>query len=404
MDQWVEYRSVSPPSTIGRYNTRCQVTWYDMIDGTPCLPPPQPLRPTTVTFSTENHDLFYYVPSSKTFKLVNKPSQTMWQGAVPSFLQDTPVYFQHLLGQIHIYSDEQANIMAQAIQDSVLVACSNESHEALQGTGTSGWVSSDNLDSFRVQSTGPVDCHPSLNSSYRAELTGLLTVTYIIYRICSWRNLAQGMVTIYCDKKGALHNMYTKEFSGVGQFLKPDYDIIQQTKTLLQLIPIRIQAKWVKGHSTSNKKSLQGTLNTLADKLAGQFTKHPPRTYSPTKTPLRPPNYKVRLLYDGSKITTKLYHIISTSLHTPLLRDHIKKKTGWTDYEFNLVDWDNHERAFSRLTRGNKISIAKLIHQLVNTNRQNSLYYGTTKLCPTCNLEEETMHHVLLCGDPRQKA
>lgn len=44
--------------------------------------------------------------------------------------------------------------------------------------------------------------------------------------------------------------------------------------------------------------------------------------------------------------------------------------------------------------------IAKLIHNLVNTNKQNNKYYGTSPLCPSCNIEIETMAHVLTCQSP----
>jgi len=44
--------------------------------------------------------------------------------------------------------------------------------------------------------------------------------------------------------------------------------------------------------------------------------------------------------------------------------------------------------------------MAKLIHSLANTNRQNNLYYGDSSLCPICHEAEETMRHVLTCSHP----
>jgi hypothetical protein len=51
--------------------------------------------------------------------------------------------------------------------------------------------------------------------------------------------------------------------------------------------------------------------------------------------------------------------------------------------------------------RSAKISTAKIIQHLANTNRQNSLYYGTTNAYPCCLSMEETFQHVLLCPNPR---
>jgi len=55
-----------------------------------------------------------------------------------------------------------------------------------------------------------------------------------------------------------------------------------------------------------------------------------------------------------------------------------------------------HEWAFFRLSRGRQYSTTKIVHELVNTNRQNHLYYGHYPLCPLCNQEEETFQHVLV--------
>jgi hypothetical protein len=143
-------------------------------------------------------------------------------------------------------------------------------------------------------------------------------------------------------------------------------------------------AEWVKGHSTTKKKSIQEELNIIANALATDYHKHPNPLYKPSSILLRPPTYAVQLLYEGSVITSKLYHTMSTSLHTNLLIAHIMKKSKWSHRIFDMVDWDSHSLAFHRLSCQRKISTAKLIHQLLNTNRQNHIYYGDSPTCPCC--------------------
>lgn len=58
------------------------------------------------------------------------------------------------------------------------------------------------------------------------------------------------------------------------------------------------------------------------------------------------------------------------------LMRYILKKTKWSESVFAMVDWDLHEKGFGRLTQFQKLSIAKLIHNLANANCQNHLYYG----------------------------
>ncbi len=46
--------------------------------------------------------------------------------------------------------------------------------------------------------------------------------------------------------------------------------------------------------------------------------------------------------------------------------------------------WDAHELAFKGLSRNSKNMVAKLIHKLINTNRQNHKFYGKSALSPSC--------------------
>jgi hypothetical protein len=48
--------------------------------------------------------------------------------------------------------------------------------------------------------------------------------------------------------------------------------------------------------------------------------------------------------------------------------------------------------------------MAKLLHGLVNTNRQNHLFYGTSSHCPICKSSEETLRHVFTCSHPTSVA
>jgi len=73
-------------------------------------------------------------------------------------------------------------------------------------------------------------------------------------------------------------------------------------------------------------------------------------------------------------------------------------KTGWDKRIFDLVHWDAHEKAFKRLPRFRQHSTSKIFHKLVNTNRQNHLFYGTSSLCPICRQAEETLQHVFTCN------
>ena len=235
-------------------------------------------------------------------------------------------------------------------------------------------------------------------SSYRAELGGLIAILYTIYRICSHYQVKSGKLKYHCDNKGVIKNVFTNQPPTISQFLATDYDLIATAKRLLTLIPATIVTEWVKGHYTGDFREHKHNLNDKADKLAATFNKHPHPSYVQKTMPCSLPNYAIRLIHDGSTITTKLYHTMSVALHRNNLVTYLKKKHGWSDATFNTIHWDAHELAFKRQPRHTQIMVAKLIHKLVNTNQQNHRFYGKSPLCPCCQQYVETVSHVLLCS------
>jgi hypothetical protein len=184
---------------------------------------------------------------------------------------------------------------------------------------------------------------------------------------------------------------------GIGPFLTTDFDILYLAQSLVHLIPVPVIGKWFKGHFTGKVRLIQHDMNQRADDLANKFLQTHPRAFSPKRLLASPPRYQVRLLYDNSDLTSQYYKTLASLLHEGRLQQHILKKTNWMQNIFDSVDWASHQRAFHRLTRFKQITIAELIHQLVNTNRQNKLCYKTSNLCPICGSQEETLEHVFTC-------
>jgi hypothetical protein len=163
------------------------------------------------------------------------------------------------------------------------------------------------------------------------------------------------------------------------------------------LIPATIVAEWVKGHYNGEHREHKHDLNEMADKLATNFNAHPPPTLKQMRMPCLLPGYAIRLVYDGSTITNKLYKTMSIALHGQKFVSYLKQKHNWTDHMFRSIHWNAHERAFKSHTRTNQIMIAKIIHNLVNTNYQNNKFYGKSPLCPCCQTSAETLQHILSC-------
>jgi hypothetical protein len=75
--------------------------------------------------------------------------------------------------------------------------------------------------------TGPVDGHPDLVTSYRAELSGIVATLYAVYRICQFYNISAGAMILYCDNKGALTNAFKPIKHGITPYFRTDHDMIE---------------------------------------------------------------------------------------------------------------------------------------------------------------------------------
>jgi len=209
-------------------------------------------------------------------------------------------------------------------------------------------------------------------------------------------------MTLYCDNKGALNNAFKVIKPGISPYFNTDHDLIELAQALVTLIPIVISTSWVKGHYTGKARLYQHDLNDTADRIAGEYQKQQTPHFTIRK-PLPTPNYRIRLLYDASVLTAKVQSTLVSSLHGGNIEMHIMRKANWTRTVFNKIHWDAHEKAFKRLPRYSQHSTAKLIHGLINTNRQNFLFYGQSALCPICQQTEETMEHLFTCPHPDAK-
>jgi hypothetical protein len=295
-------------------------------------------------------------------------------------------------------TEEQCQDIVVELKSGTLVVCSNRACDLHKGAASHGVVLASSLLQQEVATiSGLVDGHPALVTSYRSELSGIVAALYLVYRLCQFYNITTGTMKFYCDNKGALSNAFKPIKAGITPYFDADHDLIEVAQSMLQLIPVLIATEWVKGHYSGNNREYKHDLNDSADRLAGDYQRcqYPHRTI---RQPVAPPDYRIRLLHDMSVMTSKVASTLAVSLHDTPIVAHILRKTGWTQLIFERVHWDAHERAFCQLPRYSQHSMAKLIHSLANTNRQNNLYYEDSSLCPICHEAEETMRHVLTCS------
>jgi len=393
LDQWVKY-TPAPPSRVTQRSTK---VYSSPIDGNFPLSP-QFLCPTTVTIVSETS--IQSIPSF--FPLaeqIPEEESSVWSpNQIPPELADTPTFYQHIIGPTPPTAFQCTELATTLQEDIELLECSDGSYVEETGDSYHGWILASDKRKTIAEGSGPGHGHPDLLSSYRSELCGILAILYIVQRVCHSHRITSGTLHMYCDNKSALLKTVTTGPRGISPFFSADYDLITLIRLQTTLLSISVVGEWVKGHFTGERREYKHDLNDCADRLAANAARIMPPPFLTRSTVDGPPGYRVRLSNRRGIIHSKYYQMLAQAHHSQPLVDYILRKTGWSKSTFNRVDWDSHHRAFRRLTRFQRISTTKLVHNLMNTNRQNNLFYGMSNSCPGCNNHEETLEHVLRCS------
>jgi ribonuclease HI len=275
-------------------------------DGVPSLTTPLESLLCPVTIESVPGGCFKVSSSGSPFVLPEPLSvPNLWRHAhTPEAFQNTPAFFQHLLNNPP--TEQECQAIAEELQDKTLEVCSDGACDETQALSSHGVVFASGLSHEKVASVaGPVDGHPKMVTSYRAELSGIVAALYIIYRVCQHHQVNAGAMTLYWDNKGALMNAFQPIPAGITPYFHTDHDLVELAQSLLQILPIIVTTAWVKGHHKGKDKEFKHVLNDTADRLAGSFqAKQTP--HHTIRKPLPPPGYRVHLLYDSSTITTKI--------------------------------------------------------------------------------------------------
>jgi len=286
-------------------------SWYfqTIFLSTPstCSPPVTStnLYPSTIT-QHDNSILVVTHSSSQFPSPIPPPTNPLWNPAsIPPIFNDTPTFYQCLIGPT-------CEAIREAITTNALITCSDGSYCPQTHYGSHGWVFNNQNGEKLYLGSGPADGHPSMMSSSRAELGGILASLYIIHRICSYFYIVTGQAVLYCDNKGAISRAFQQQPFGIIPFLTTDYDLIHLAQTLVHLIPITTMGRWVKGHFSGRPHQLQHDMNDAADNLATSHIHTSPRQFLSRRLPIKLPGYGVRLLYDNSVVTSKYYSTLAS--------------------------------------------------------------------------------------------
>jgi hypothetical protein len=240
------------------------------------------------------------------------------------------------------------------------------SHDQDKGTIMYGWIMAINQIAV-AEGKGPVEGHPLLVGSFRAEAYGLALAAAFLQLMI--RHL---LVTIdkhkwlfHLDNKALIKQMdsYNNETVTAKWENEPDADITNLAKKQLQGIPAQIL--FVKSHQDKSqpKLSLPAALNIQADSLATQQQqqmKHPMLTVTvPHK----------RVIIKNMEITKDSQRWLLEAASTIPLQQYYRDKYNWDSRAFEDINWDLQHKVLIGYELNDQQRILKFVHSWLPTNK-----------------------------------
>jgi len=364
-----QYQPIINPNARTRSQLR---PWYDFHHSVPAAALPHPLHPVTIDHNHVLTGSMFQINASTT-PLVALPSSPK-----TNFLN----LGKYLEGQPPPILQIQE---AMADRNLTVVCSSNYDRDANLTTSTCSFQSQTIL--YEYESL------PMTIPRYRAELFSVLISLYIIHQAEPSLPVTEntGSINLLSNSKKLVRQAFDRSPLGIRTAIRPHYDLILEIRHYRSSIQTPIVATYCPVHN--------GGVQPLQP-LASDFVyicKESPYQYT-IQTPLQ--SHVITAVYRGEPLLGNIQQTIVNENYKLPLQLKLQKDNGWTSEQFSLIDWLAYQRAFQKQPRSHRISIAKLSHQLWNTNSQNHKYYGQNDLCPYCKQSSETMTHIFTCTHP----
>ncbi len=107
-------------------------------------------------------------------------------------------FYARLLGPLGEDIDQVIEQIREEIHTNELYICTDGSYCPQTQTGAHGWVIA-TKEGLLWKGAGPVDCHQTYMSPYRAELGGILAGLYILHSLSEDFPNSGGTITLWCD-------------------------------------------------------------------------------------------------------------------------------------------------------------------------------------------------------------
>jgi hypothetical protein len=264
------------------------------------------------------------------------------------------------------------------------------------GSGSYGMVVSIN-GTIVANSKGRVPPTKNKMTPHRCESIGMLSAIITYRQINAFINKKYSglikipIIVIYSDCEALINTLNDNKTKKVTTkfHYSADSDIIRQIlQEYKELKTDRVITifKHVRGHQDKIRRelTLAEQLNVEADLLATSAL----RLRNITMYDL--PTRKATLIMDGKQITAQYTKTLRDSYTSINLQKHLKNANGWEESTMQKIWWKISGDAMTNRPTGEKMTLAKYLHNRLPCNRKQHRYYGyLSNKCLLCdNIEE----------------
>jgi hypothetical protein len=209
-------------------------------------------------------------------------------------------------------------------------------------------------------------------------------------------------IRIATDNQGLIDRIKTGLDSKVifaGAALAPECDIVHEILLITRRLPIPLVWEHVKGHQDAKKKwyelTWMETLNVRADYHATEGLEN---ARSPPYIIQTIPSSKVALRIDATDITSHYASHLRKAASRPAIIQRVAKHYGWTEAQFDMIDWKAHHGAIQKLRFADRKFVIKFIHQSLPMGAIFHIIDPSQAVtCSSCKMQPESETHLYRC-------
>ena len=331
-----------------------------------------------------------------------------WRIAIPKIIDDNTVELITTLPRqqkTDTYEDNEQWIKNATINEGpALTEFLNQIEDGTAGCISDGSLK-DNVASAGYKSLHHDDEEPAIHgaqkipgrpkdqTSYRAELAGLLILMTTINYLCALHRIRQGRVTIACDNQSALKSAFNHQHVNMKSKSR---DILQAIYFQRKLNKIKWKPKHVRGHQDEQKDELDEweTANVACDQLAE--TARTDDTPTPAHVPLAGEKWRLHLEHDI--ITGHIDKALNQHCFKQRAIEYWAQRGRFQKDQHKNINWTAFRQATTKIKTSQQVFLTKFysgFHCTARVMKRRGEW--KTGDCPLCNADEEDHEHIIKC-------